>query len=285
MVSILQPSIGGVSSDPQAAAATSGCMPSETRRRSDSSKAIAPPAPPRAEMTTAMLTTNDDENAAADDLENEDDTESPSSSDDDAATAAAAAAAQQPLPPFYDPHADSEDEAYLNERALTRRSGKVEDEQDQKEKEGNGSLLPSDACLSCPCCLSTLTRLSQRHERDPGVWRSVFVEEGAVSLVEGISRGKGGRRRAPVAAAAGAAATGGKKRGRVVVGVGSVVVGIGDSAPEPTSPLRLDGGGSEERRDDDDGELTRVACSSCDEVVGCLEEDGVFIFFNVIPSA
>ena len=32
-------------------------------------------------------------------------------------------------------------------------------------------------------------------------------------------------------------------------------------------------------------ELPSVVCAVCEEVVGCLQEDGVFVFFNVLPSA
>lgn len=163
-----------------------------------------------------------------------------------------------PPPPFYDPRPDDEDEEYLNKREIS--------------KDGGGDIapaaaphsslpLPSDASLTCPGCFSTLTRCSQRHAEDPGIWRSLFVDDYAV-VIEATGRGVGGKRTPPLRACS-------SKRGHD----GAVAVAAAAAAA------------AEARCPSAEPELPRVACAVCEEVVGCVEEDGVFVFFNVLPSA
>lgn len=80
----------------------------------------------------------------------------------------------QEADPFYDEHADSEDEKWVRENlfhdGLLRKGDKKQDEEEWKD------LHDDEFQLSCPCCFTLLCVQCQQHEEYENQFRAVFVK-------------------------------------------------------------------------------------------------------------
>ncbi|GJQ12644.1 hypothetical protein GpartN1_g4435.t1 [Galdieria partita] len=82
--------------------------------------------------------------------------------------------------PFYDEHADSEDEKWVKENlyygGLFRRQRRVGDKVEEKREDGREDLHDDEFQLSCPCCFTLLCLQCQQHEEYENQFRAVFVQ-------------------------------------------------------------------------------------------------------------
>jgi hypothetical protein len=126
--------------------------------------------------------------------------------------------------PFFSAEADDEDEKWVN----ATRGGRQ-----------------SDAILSCPCCMETVTIDCQRHVARDDQWRAMFVRN--VRVDETV-------RFRP----ADDASLNAKREGASV-----------ESSPD---------------LEESDGPYFRASCDTCGTPVGVRDTDEVYHFFNVFPT-
>ncbi|VDM39739.1 unnamed protein product [Toxocara canis] len=157
---------------------------------------------------------------------------------------------------FYDANEDDDNEQWVKEHR--RRLGLFSDE--PKGLRANGSTQKerdddTDAVLSCPSCMTLLSRQCQRHEIYRDQYRAMFVENCKVMTEETIFMPETGRKR--------------RRAARKCA-----------TAPKPNTVV----GASEAttlRRED---LFHPVQCAICATAVGVYDVDEVYHFFNVLTG-
>eukprot|EP00871_Galdieria_phlegrea_P002565 jgi/Galph1/3309/GphlegSOOS_G1996.1 len=85
----------------------------------------------------------------------------------------------QEADPFYDEHADSEDEKWVRENlyhgVMYKREGNVNKETGEEFASSQEDLEDDKFRLSCPCCFTLLCVRCQQHEEYESQFRAVFV--------------------------------------------------------------------------------------------------------------
>jgi len=147
-------------------------------------------------------------------------------------------------PDFYDSEADDEDEEW----AMKQRAGRE-----------------TDAILSCPCCLETLTLESQRHAVHSHQYRTMFVQPGSVQI-DRTQR----VRMPPLPQEMKKERTVRSKKGN----------------PSNTAPTGSDEPMTTEQPPADAAEAYHpVKCAGCQTEVGLFDSKDVYHFFHVFPTA
>ncbi|PAV86713.1 hypothetical protein WR25_18077 [Diploscapter pachys] len=154
---------------------------------------------------------------------------------------------------FYDENEDDENERWIAEERRKRKGQQAgektgKDNADSKQKKGKAKNLDNDtdAVLSCPGCMSLLTRDCQRHEIYKDQYRAMFVENCKVEE-EKLTIEKTGKEKRKMRQKM-------KKSG----------IAIMEASPDDV--------------------FQPVKCTVCDTNVAVMDQDEVFHFFNVLAG-
>ncbi|VDK45816.1 unnamed protein product [Anisakis simplex] len=164
---------------------------------------------------------------------------------------------------FYDPNEDDDNELWVEEHRkrlgmLPIRSTRDESTSKEREKKLDDD---TDAVLSCPACLTLLTRQCQRHEFYRDQYRAVFVEnckvigEESLFLPESSARKRKGK---------------GKEATKC-------------TAEEQPKPYTLVSS-SEAAKLGRDDLFHPVQCAICSTAVGVYDAEEIYHFFNVLTG-
>jgi len=157
--------------------------------------------------------------------------------------------------PFYDPDEDADNEAWVAEHRRTQRQAP----QQFSGEEDDDPLPSSDAVLSCPACMTLLTRDCQRHELYKTQYRAMFVQNCRAVEGETLYMPSGPSKR-------------GQKRRRHENGQAPI-----------KSNTRLDA--SSVPSDCKAEDLFRpVVCSVCNTEIGVVDSEEVYHLFNVLSG-
>uniref|UniRef100_A0A914W5M7 E2F-associated phosphoprotein n=1 Tax=Plectus sambesii TaxID=2011161 RepID=A0A914W5M7_9BILA len=155
--------------------------------------------------------------------------------------------------PLYDPNEDEDNEAWVAEHRRSQR----QTPQQPCEGEDGDALPNSDAVLSCPACMSLLTRDCQRHELYKTQYRAMFVQncrvvEGETLYMPSTSEKRTQKRKRdsenPL-----------KANARLV----------SSSVPNDCKPEDL---------------FRPVVCAVCNTEIGVIDRDDVYHLFNVLSG-
>mmetsp|Transcript_32239 Transcript_32239/g.70337 ORF Transcript_32239/g.70337 Transcript_32239/m.70337 type:complete len:202 (-) Transcript_32239:279-884(-) len=149
-------------------------------------------------------------------------------------------------PDFYDSEADDEDEEW----AMKQRAGRE-----------------TDAILSCPCCLETLTLESQRHAVHSHQYRTMFVQPGSVR----VDRTQHVRMPPPPPP---------QKMNKQRTARNKKNAPASEAATSGTEPMAMEQPSAEAAE-----AYHPVQCAACETEVGLFDSKDVYHFFHVFPSA
>lgn len=165
---------------------------------------------------------------------------------------------------LYDPDMDDEDQRWVDrqrQRQHGQRGDSLAGDGDKRRKGGKRKGATStDAVLDCPACMTTLCIDCQRHDIYPHQFRAMFVMNCRVDTTELL--------RVPEQAP--------KKKAK--------------KSKKPAAPSGDAGGASGsggvtgEGVEDGKDKFHPVKCDECDTVVGVIDMDEVYHFFNVLTS-
>lgn len=158
---------------------------------------------------------------------------------------------------FYDPDMDDEDQRWVD-RHRQHQHGQG-DMKGRKQSAGKKKGASStDAVLDCPACMTTLCFDCQRHDIYPNQFRAMFVMNCKVDTTELLHIPEQSPKKKS------------KKMKRSVAdkGGGEETPGSSGSAAAPDSKDKFH----------------PVKCDECDTVVGVIDLDEVYHFFNVLTS-
>lgn len=165
---------------------------------------------------------------------------------------------------LYDPDMDDEDQRWVDrqrQRQHGQRGDSLAGDGDMRRMGGKRKGATStDAVLDCPACMTTLCIDCQRHDIYPHQFRAMFVMNCRVDTTELL--------RVPEQAPKKKAKK--SKKPATPSGDGGGASGSGGVAGE----------GVEDRKD----KFHPVKCDECDTVVGVIDMDEVYHFFNVLTS-
>ncbi|CAG5126694.1 unnamed protein product [Candidula unifasciata] len=146
---------------------------------------------------------------------------------------------------LYDPDMDDEDQKWVDKQRLSHRAPSAGGARNKKSKKPN-----SDALLDCPACMTTLCIDCQRHEVYKHQYRAMFVMNCTVDKSEVLQYPE--------------EATKKKKKNKKKVPQEA-------KAPSSDNPPPSD-------------MFNPVRCSECNTVVGVIDQEGVYHFFNILAS-
>ncbi|KAK7103560.1 hypothetical protein V1264_018433 [Littorina saxatilis] len=157
---------------------------------------------------------------------------------------------------LYDPDMDDEDQKWVDQQRKQHYGSKGQAAGNRKRGSGNkmNSIPKSDAVLDCPACMTTLCLDCQRHEIYPTQYRAMFVMNCKVNTGELLS--------VPERAAK-------KKFKKSKQSSGKTGEGSGNTA---------------DQNDASKDNFHPVKCEECDTVVGVVDTEEVYHFFNVLVS-
>ncbi|XP_076463858.1 E2F-associated phosphoprotein-like [Babylonia areolata] len=158
---------------------------------------------------------------------------------------------------LYDPHMDEEDQQWVDQQRQ-RHQGKRQQRPGGQKKAGKQQAAPTtDAVLDCPACMITLCLDCQRHDIYPNQFRAMFVMNCKINKSELLS--------VPEQAA--------KKKFKKSKKSKGQSGGLGENGSHVEESVS-----SSSSRD----QFHPVLCEECDTVVGVVDVEEVYHFFNVL---
>ncbi|KAL8619679.1 hypothetical protein ACOMHN_019734 [Nucella lapillus] len=166
---------------------------------------------------------------------------------------------------LYDPDMDEEDQRWIDQKRLRQHGGSKE-VPDPRRKDGKRRAAPkpkSDAVLDCPACMTTLCLDCQRHDVYPNQFRAMFVMNCKVNHAETLSVPEQAAKKKPSKKSKKSKGQSLESEGSGGTGSQGMEASVSSSSSDQFHPL---------------------LCEECDTVVGVVDLEEVYHFFNVLVS-